>query len=96
MMKQILVVLSLMVLLILPIQVLADCADLKDYTNWTLEDGHSIIFYIGNKPLASLNIPYCDIFPSSNIRLLKSYICDSDNIEIDGKECSIIEVKVMY
>jgi len=95
-MKQILILLSLMVLLILPKQVSADCAELKNYTNWTLEDEHTIVFYVGNTPLASLNVPYCEIFPSSSIRLLKSYVCDSDNIVIDGKECSIIEVEVMY
>jgi len=95
-MKQILILLSLMVLLILPKQVLADCAELKNYTNWTLEDEHTIIFYVGNTPLASLNVPYCEILPSSSIRLLKSYVCDSDNIVIDGKECSIIEVELMY
>jgi hypothetical protein len=95
-MKKILVVLSLMILLILPKQVLADCAELKDYTHWILEGEHTIVFYLGNKPLASLNIPYCEILPSSSIQLLKSYVCDSDNIVIDSQECSIIEVKVMY
>jgi hypothetical protein len=95
-MKQILVVLSLMILLILPKQVLADCADLKNYTNWTLEGEHTIIFYVGKMPIASLTIPYCEILTSSNIQLIKSYVCDSDSIVIDGKECSIIEVKVMY
>ncbi len=96
MIKQILVVLSLMVLLTLPRLVLADCADLKNYTNWALEGEHTIVFYIRNKPLASLTIPYCEILTTSSIRLLKSYVCDSDNIMIDGKECSIIEVEVMY
>jgi len=96
MMKQILIVLSLMVLLTLPIQVLADCVDLKNYTNWIIEGEHTVVFYIGNKPLASLHIPYCEILPSSSIRLLKSYVCDSDKIVIDDEECSIIEVKVMY
>ena len=96
MMKKILVVLSLMVLLTLPIQVLADCADLKNYTHWTIESEHTIIFYMGNKPLASLNIPYCEFLPTSSIRLLKSYVCDSDNIVIDGKECSILDIEVMY
>jgi hypothetical protein len=94
--KRILIVLSLMVFLTLPIQVLADCAELKNYTNWTLEGEHTIIFYIGNMPIANLTVPYCEILPTSSIQLLKSYVCDSDSIVIDGRECSIIEVKVMY
>jgi hypothetical protein len=96
MMKQIFIVFSLMILLVLPKYALGDCVDLRNYTDWILEDEHTIVFYTGEAPIARVNIPYCEILPSSSIRLVKSYVCDLDSIVVDDKKCSIIEVKVMY
>ena len=93
--KKILLLITLTILLLFPNLVLADCMDLGSFTSWILEDTNKIIFYEGQRPIALLNIPYCEVHPSSSIRLTKSYICDSDNIIIDGGECSIMTVKAL-
>jgi len=94
-MKKIGWVLSLAIILF-PTFVSADCADLGRFTNWILETSHAVIFYAGEKPLARVEIPYCEITPLSTIRLLKSYVCDSDEIMVDGVACRIITVKILY
>jgi len=88
-------VLSLMILLF-PTFVSADCADLGRFTSWILETSHTIIFYAGERPLARVEIPNCEIRQLSTIRLTKSYVCDLDEIVIDGVACSIITVNLLY
>ena len=94
--KKIWILLSLAVLLLSPNLATGDCADLGRFTNWFREDEHTIVFYMGEKPIARVNVPYCEILPSSMIRLTKSYVCDSDNIVVDDRECSIMAVKILY
>lgn len=88
-------VLSLAILFF-PAFVSADCADLGRYTYWYLETSHAALFYDGKTPLARIEIPYCEITPSSSIRLLNSYVCESDEIMVDGVACRIITVRVLY
>jgi len=94
-MKKIWMVLSLAILLF-PTFVSADCADLQRFTNWILESSHTVLFYAGQRPLARVEIPNCEISPLSTIRLIKSYVCDSDEIMIDGVACHILSVKILY
>ena len=94
--KIFLLLLSVMVFSLLPNRVSADCADLGNVTNWVREDEHTVVFYIGNKPVARINLSDCEIHPFSTIRLTKSYVCDSYSIMVDGKECSIMTVKPSY
>ena len=86
--------LSLMILLF-PAFVSADCAGLRRFTHWVLETSHSVTFYDGPKPLARLEIPNCEITPLSTIRLLTSYVCDLDEIEVDGVKCQVIAVEIL-
>jgi hypothetical protein len=83
-------------ILLSPTFALADCADLGSFTSWVVETNHTIVFYEGQQPLARLEIPNCEIRPSSDIRLIRSYVCDLDEIMIDGVACSIITVQVLY
>ena len=94
-MKKIWMILSLAILLF-PAFVSADCADLARYTSWILETSHTVLFYAGQRPLACVEIPNCEIRPLSTIRLINSYVCDSDEIMIDGISCHIISVEVLY
>ena len=87
--------LSLTVLLF-PAFVLADCADLGRFTDWILETSHTVLFYAGKTPLARVEIPYCEITPLSTIRLRTSYICEQDEIMIDGVTCHILTVEKLY
>ncbi len=86
--------LSLAVVLF-PTFVLADCASLRRSTNWILETSHTIVFYAGPTPLARLEVPNCEISPSSRVRLRTSYVCDMDEIEIDGVACHILTVDIL-
>jgi len=88
-------ILSLAILLF-PTFVSADCADLGRYTSWILETSNTIVFYAGQRPLARVEIPNCEIYPLSTIRLINSYVCDSDEIIIDGITCHIISVQILY
>lgn len=45
--------------------------------------------YQGSKAIAVLDIPSCDIQPSTNIRLDKPKICNGDNIIVSGVVCKI-------
>jgi hypothetical protein len=94
-MRKIWIGLSLAILLF-PAFVSADCADLGRFSHWYLETSHAIIFYAGEIPLARVEVPFCEVTPLSTIRLIKSYVCDSDEIMIDGVACRIITVKVLY
>ena len=88
-------ILSLAILLF-PTFVSADCADLGRYTSWILETSNAIVFYAGQRPLARVEIPNCEIRPLSTIRLINSYVCDADEIMIDGVACHIISVQILY
>jgi hypothetical protein len=94
MVKIILITLSFLALLFSPNLVLSDCTDLGRSTSWYVVDDQSIIFYAGNKPLAKIVLDDCTVTRSSNIRLLKTYVCDDDSLLVDGEECSIMTVKL--
>ena len=92
--KKIWTMLSLAILLF-PAFVWSDCADLERHTSWILESSHTVLFYSGKTPLARVEIPNCEIRPLSTIRLINSYVCDSDEIMIDGVACHIITVELL-
>ncbi len=94
--KKILILISFVIFLLIPALTFADCLDLGGFTGWIAEGTHTIVFYMGTRPIARLEIPNCTIRPSSNILLVKSYVCDSDNIMIDNEKCSILTVQVLY
>jgi hypothetical protein len=73
----------------------AACADLNNTTNWSNINSHKVIIYRGSTAIAVLDIPYCDIYPSSSIRLDKEYICDGDKIIVSGVACDIRNVAIL-
>ncbi len=95
-MGKILVFLILVTGLLSPGWVFADCLDLGNFTNWTLQDSHTIVLYRGLRPIATLEIPDCQIQSTSTLRLIKSYVCDLDEIVIDEETCSIMTVKALH
>jgi hypothetical protein len=90
--KKKVLLLSAAMLLLSSSLVFADCVSLASFTDWFAQDTHNVVFYRGPRPLATLNVPSCSIKPSSTILLNTSYVCDSDKIIIDGKECTIMTV----
>ena len=91
-----LISLSLVIAFLIPTLAFADCVDLGGFTGWVAEGTHRIRFYEGERPIAIVNVPYCDVYPWSRIRLVRSYVCDSDSLFIDGEKCSIMTVQVLY
>ncbi len=79
-------------ILFFPNPATADCVDLTRSTSYYIQGGHAIIFYEGLRPVASVEVPYCVIRQDSNVRLTKNYVCDFDDIVIDGDICGIITV----
>jgi len=91
--KNIFFLLMLTVWLFSPGVAVSDCTDLSRSTSWYVQDEHTIIFYAQNSPIAQIDLQDCAVSASSNIRLLKSYMCDSDRIVVDGQECAIMTLK---
>ena len=89
------VLLAFAALILLPVFLWADCTELGQFTSWVLKDSHTIIFYQGHRPLARVYLPDCEVQPNSAVRLKVSYVCGSDKILIDDKECSILTLQIM-
>jgi len=85
--------LLLMALFFVPSVVMGECLDVRGATDWYVQGGHTVIIYGEITPLAYLNITYCVLRASSEIQLLKTYLCDGDKILIDGNQCTIRSVR---
>jgi hypothetical protein len=90
--KKIVILLGLAVLLFSSRLVLATCADLGRSTGTYVQDEQTIVYYVGNSPVAQIVLQNCTVNASSSIQLLKSYVCEEDRLMIDGDECSIMTI----
>ncbi len=90
--KLALAILSIAFLLLLPHIVFSDCVDLGRATGWYVQGSHTLIFYSAKTPTARVNVPNCSIKPSSIVRLITKYLCDSDKVIINGEACDIMTV----
>lgn len=90
---KIVILLGFLLFFISPVPTMADCASIRYFSGWVLEDSHTISIYSGTTPAARLDVPYCTIRPDSNVRLTKSYYCDGDKIIIDGESCLVSGVR---
>ncbi len=72
--------------------VLADCVNLGNANKWSRIDNHKIILYRGSNGLALLNTPYCFIYATSDLRLVKEDVCNWDKIIVDGEVCDVRSV----
>lgn len=69
------------------------CADLNNVTNWSDVNTHKIIMYRKSKAIAVLDIPNCTIYKTSEIRLIKDYVCNLDKIIVSGQICDVRSVE---
>ncbi len=92
--KKIVVLLGLLLLLFSPNLAISDCADFGRMTSWSIQGSQTIIFYSQNSPIAQVDLQDCTVDASSNIRLMKSYVCGSDSILVNGQECAIMTLTV--
>ncbi len=92
-MKNIFLVLCFGIFFLLPSLSSAGCTDIGYFTNFLLEGANTVILYAGSTPVARFDVQNCEVRPSSKIRLLKSYVCDGDEILIDDKRCVMLDIK---
>ena len=72
----------------------ADCVDLGNFNRFYVQDDGSIIFYYNNIPLGTVELQDCTADSSSNIRLLKTSVCEGDAILVDGENCTLLSVTI--
>ena len=93
--KKTLILLSFSLLFLVPSLAMSDCADFTRWTGWSVLGSNSMIFFAGNEPLASVNLQTCTVDSSTEIRVLKKYLCDSDSIIVNGQECAIMTLSLI-
>jgi hypothetical protein len=89
--KNILILVCLGIFLVLPNLVLADCADLGGFTSFSVTGGNTVTLFSGNTPFVRFDVQ-CDIQQTSRLQLIKGYVCDGDEVLIDGSKCTILNV----
>jgi hypothetical protein len=88
--KNILMGLCLGILLVVPNVVLAGCTDLGGFTSFSVT-GNVVTLYSGTKPFVKFDVR-CDIQPKSRLQLIKSSVCDGDEVLVDGVKCTILNL----
>jgi hypothetical protein len=91
--KYFLMGLCLGVLLIGPNGVLADCDDLGGFTSFSLSGSNTVTLYAGPKAISRFDVQSCPVQSGSTIRLMKTQVCDGDEILIDGTRCTVMNVQ---
>ncbi len=77
------------VLLLAPGLVCAGCVDFSAYAGvYAIEGNNTVVLYAENRPIGRFGIQ-CDIQSPSVLRvqLLKTTVCDGDEVLVDGKTC---------
>ena len=72
----------------------ADCTNLGSFNHFFVQDDGSIIFYYNNVPLGTVELHDCTADSSSEIRLIKTLVCDGDHILVNGESCTLLSVKI--
>ena len=89
--RNFLTLLFLGVVLLLPNLVLADCADIGVFNSFSVSEGNTVTLYSRNTPFVKFDVQ-CDVQPASNLQLIKGYVCDGDEVLVDGSKCTILNV----
>jgi hypothetical protein len=89
--KSILILVFLGILVALPNLVLADCADLGSFTSFSMTDNNRITIYSGNKPFLRFDVQG-RIDPTSKLQFINGYVCDGNEILVDGFKSTILNV----
>jgi len=90
--RNILVLVWLGLFLVVPNLALADCMDLGFFNSFTVTGNNTVTLYSGQQPYARFDVMDCSVDSRSKIQLIKSYVCDGDEILIDGSKCTIMNI----
>jgi hypothetical protein len=90
--RNILMGLCLGILLAVPNVVLAGCTDLGGFSSFSVA-GNTVTLYSGKTPFVKFDVR-CDIQvqAKSRLQLIKSYVCDGDEVLVDGVKCTILNL----
>jgi len=86
-----LILLCLLAASTLPTAASADCILVDDFDHFIIQEDDTIVLYNGSVPLVKIDVE-CNVQSESKIRLLKNYLCNGDNILIDGSTCMMVSV----
>ena len=89
--KNILVLICLRILLVLPNLALADCADIGWLSSFSVTGDNTVTLYSLNQPVVKFDVQG-GIDPRSKLQLIKSYVCDGDEVLVDGFKSTILNV----
>ena len=90
--KNILILVCLSILVFLPNLVLADCAEVGGFSSFSVTRGNTVTLYSGSTPSVKFDV-HGSIDPTSKLQLTKNYVCDGDEIFVDGSKSTILNVK---
>ncbi len=82
-----------MTILFIPALVTAECTQIGAFTRFALERENTVLLYYVNSPVVRFDVQSCEIQPWSSIQILHSYMCDGDQLVIDGLKCVIMEIQ---
>lgn len=91
--KNLFLALCLGIVFLLPNPGSAECMDIGGFSNFSLEGTNTVVLYAGSSPVVRFDVLGCSVQPSSRIQLIKSHVCDGDEIIIDGSRCTMMEIK---
>ncbi len=91
--KNLFFALGLGIALLLPSPSSAECTSIGGFSNFSLEGTNTVVLYAGSSPVLRFDVMDCSVQPSSKIQLIKSDVCDGDEIMIDGSRCTMMEIK---
>jgi hypothetical protein len=91
--KKLLLPLCLGIFFLLPNLSRAECTDIGYFNSFLLEGTNTVILYAGSTPVVRFDVQNCDVRPTSKIRLIRTNVCDGDEIMIDGKRCVMMQIK---
>ncbi len=88
--KSILILACIGTFVFLPNLVFADCADIGGFSSFSV-DGNTVTLYARNKPFVKFDVQ-CGIESTSRLQLIKGYVCDGDEVLVDGSKCTILNI----
>ena len=92
--KKILILVGLSILFLLPSLGLADCCDFGGYDeSFAIEDYNTVILQSKDGRRLGRFRVQCSVHSTSKIGLLRSFVCDGDEVLIDGARCMVDRVK---
>ncbi len=91
--KNLFLALGLGMAFLLPSLSSAECTSIGSFSNFSLEGNNTVILYAGPSPVLRFDVMDCSVQPSSKIELIKSDVCDGDEIMIDGSRCTMMDIK---